>query len=288
MIRLRKATGITLLLAVVLLASGCNIFAKDNNQGKTPTPTPTPTPVIEKINVVVYFPKITDTDSYLVREVHQLNKTADMPKTAVEELISGTPTTAGAYKVLPAATKVLGVKIDAQGLAIVDFTADVLKANVGSSGEALGITSIVNTLTEFPNILKVSFTVDGTVDKAMDWWGHVGLSEQPFSRDLAVVEEPLIWVTSPTANQVVSSPLKITGSAMVFEATVSYRLKDATGKILASGFTNASAGAPGRGDFQTEVTFKAPAPGKGQLEVFEVSMKDGLDRNKVIIPVVFK
>lgn len=286
MSRLRKIIGITLLLAVVLLASGCNIIEKDNNQGKTPTPTPTP--VVEKTSVVVYYPKITENNSYLVREIHQLNKTTDMPKTAVEELINGTPTTAGAYKVLPAATKVLGVKIDEQGLATVDFSADVLKANVGSSGEVLGISSIVNTLTEFPNILKVSFTVDGTVDQAMDWWGHVGLSEQPFSRDMAVVQEPLIWVTSPTDNQVIGSPLKITGSAMVFEATVSYRLKDANGKILASGFTNASTGAPERGDFQTEVTFKVPAPGKGQLEVFEVSMKDGSDRNKVIIPVVFK
>lgn len=286
--RLRGVTGITLLLAVVLLASGCNIFAKDNNQGKTPTPTPTPTPVVAKSNVTVYYPKITETDSYLVREVHLLKKTTDIPKTAVEELINGSPTTVGAYKVLPAATKVLGVKVDAQGLATVDFTADVLQANVGSSGEALGITSIVNTLTEFPNIQKVSFTVDGTVDEAMDWWGHVGLSEQPFSRDLAVVQEPLIWVTSPTDNQVISSPLKIKGSAMVFEATVSYRLKDANGNILASGITNASVGAPDRGDFQTEVTFKAPAPGKGQLEVFEVSMKDGSDRNKVIIPVEWK
>ena len=93
----------------------------------------------------------------------------------------------------------------------------------------------------------------------------------------------------PIAGQAVSSPLKITGSAMVFEATVSYRLKDDQGKFLASGFTTASMGAPERGDYNAEVTFTSPGAGKkGQLEVYEVSMKDDSDRNKVIIPLVFK
>jgi spore germination protein GerM len=135
-----------------------------------------------------------------------------MPKTAVEELIKGTPTTKEAYKVLPEGTKVLGVKVDDQGLATVDFSTEVLNANVGSSGEVLGIASIVNTLTEFPNIIKVSFTVDGKAENAMDWWGHVGLYEQPFSRQISLVQEPLIWVTEPVDNQVISNPLKIAGS----------------------------------------------------------------------------
>lgn len=283
--RFGKVIGLMLLLAALLLAAGCNLFAKNNNQGKTPVPTP----AIENASVVVYYPKITKTNDYLVREIHTLRKTADMPKTAVEELIKGTPSTDGAYRVLPSATKVHSVKIDDNGLATVDFSTDVLHANAGASEEALGIASIVNTLTEFPNIIKVSFTVDGTTKNAMDWWGHVGLSEQPFSRDMSVVQEPLIWVTAPAADQIVSSPLKIAGSAMVFEATVSYRLRDGDRKILASGFTNASAGAPERGDFSTEVAFKSPGAGKkGQLEVFETSMKDGSDIHKVTIPIIFK
>ncbi|NLV21707.1 MAG: spore gernimation protein [Syntrophomonadaceae bacterium] len=281
--RYGKVIGLLLLLTVLFLAAGCDLFSKDKDKDKNPVP------AAKNISVVVYYPKDTQYNSFLVREIHTLKKTTDMPKTAVEELIKGTPTTSGAHKVLPAATKVLGVKIDDQGLATVDFSPEVLNANVGSSGEALGIASIVNTLTEFPNIIKVSFTVNGKAENAMDWWGHVGLYEQPFSRNMSLVQEPLIWVTSPVDNQVISSPLKIAGSAMVFEATVSYRLKDAQGNILASGFTNAAVGAPERGDYATELQFKSPGAGqKGQLEVFEVSMKDGSDRNKVIVPVVFK
>lgn len=278
----RNVTILVLIMGMLFLASGCKMVG--TNQNKTPTPTPSK-PVVKTTNVVVYYSKMTDTENYLVREVHKIKQTSDMPKTAVEELIKGKPVTDGAYKVIPPSTKVLGVKIDNQGVATVDFSAEVLHANVGASGEAMGIASIVNTLTEFPNIKKVSFVVNGKVDQAMDWWGHVGLSEQPFSRDLSVVNEPVIWVTAPVPGQTISSPVTIEGTARVFEATVSYRLKDASGKILAEGFTNASEGAPGRGDFKTKVGFKTSGPGKGQLEVFETSMKDGSDLNKVIIPV---
>jgi hypothetical protein len=236
------------------------------------------------MDVAVYYLKSSDTDFYLVREVHTVPKSAEVAQAALNELIKGTPVTPGSFRVLPTDTKIIGIKID-QGLATVDFSAEVLKANVGSSGEALGITSIVDTLTEFPTIQKVSFTVDGSVAKGIDWWGHVGLYAQPFKRDLSNVNEPVIWVTAPVANQIITSPVKISGNARVFEATVSYRLKDANGNMLAQGFTAANAGAPGRGDFQADLAFKPAAAGKGQLEVFWASPKDGSDLDKVTIPV---
>jgi len=276
----RNVSIYVLIIGLLFLSSGCKTLG--SNKVETPIRSK---PVVKMTNVVVYYPKMTDSETYLVREVHKLKQASDIPKIAVEELIKGQPVTDGAYKVIPSATKVLGIKIDNQGVATVNFSAEVLHANVGSSGEAMGIASIVNTLTEFPNIKKVSFTVDGQVNKAIDWWGHVGLSEQPFSQDLSVVNEPAIWVTAPASGQIISNPVEIKGSARVFEATVSYRIKDASGKVLAEGFTNASEGAPGRGDFTTKAGFTTSGSGKGQIEVFEVSMKDGSDRNKVIIPV---
>jgi hypothetical protein len=219
-----------------------------------------------------------------VREVHPVEKTLAVAQAAVNELIQGNPVTPGAYRVLSPDTKVLGIEID-QGLATVNFSSEVLRANVGSSGEALGIASIVNTLTEFSNIQKVSFMVDGQVEKAINWWGHVGLSEQPFSRNLKVVNEPVIWVTAPVPGQIITSPVEISGNARVFEATVSFRVRDANANVLAQGFTTASEGAPGRGNFQGKLDFAPAGPSKGQIEVFWVSMKDGSDQNKVIIPV---
>lgn len=267
-----------MLALTITFISGCAL----------PAPTPVePPPVKETMDLAVYYLKDGDNDSYLVREIHTVEKSSAVAEAALNELISGTPTTAGAYKVLPDNTKILGISID-QGLATVDFSNEVLTANVGSSGEALGINSIVNTLTEFSTIEKVQFTVDGKVENGMDWWGHVGLYEQPFKRNINSVIEPIIWVTSPSAGDIISSPVTIKGNALVFEATVSFHLKDSDGKILAQGFTTATSGAPERGDFIGELAFEPTSAGKGQIEVFEVSAKDGSEVNKVIIPVEWK
>lgn len=278
--KLVNIAAILLLMILVLLSSGCGTETGQSSGPDQNTPAPEP----QTMEIAVYYLKNTDTDMYLVREVHQVEKTPEIAAAALNELINVAPVTPGAVRVLPADTKILGINIE-QGLATIDFSSEVLNANVGAGGEVLGIASIVNTLTEFPTIQEVSFEVDGQVDKAMDWWGHVGLEEQPFHRDLSEVMEPAIWVTAPVSGQTIASPVEITGSAMVFEATVSYRLRDDQGNILAEGNTMASQGAPERGDFAGQLEFNATGPGNGQIEVFEVSMKDGSDRNKVVIPV---
>jgi len=272
-----KVPVFMLVLFLGIFLSGCN------NQTEQPDSSDQNDPA-QTMEIAVYYLKSTDQEFYLVREVHQVEKTTEVAQAALNELIKGDPVTPDAYRVLPEDTRILGVNIE-NGLATIDFSPEVLRANVGSSGEGLGIASIVNTLTEFPTIQEVAFTVDGQVENAMDWWGHVGLYEQPFQRDLSNVFEPAIWVTSPVKDQVISSPLKISGNARVFEATVSFRLKDAAGNVLAQGFATAAEGAPGRGDFEGELAFKPDGSGQGQLEVFEESMKDGSDLNKVIIPV---
>ena len=159
-----------IMLFLLLVVAGCSFM-------ESPEPDPVQEPP-ETMEVAVYYLKSANNEMYLVREVHEVEKSEAPARAALNELINGTPITEGAIKVLPTDTKILGIKID-QGLATVDFSSEVLQANVGSSGEALGIASIVNTLTEFPSIQKVQLTVDGDPEKGMDWWGHVGLYEQP-------------------------------------------------------------------------------------------------------------
>ncbi len=278
-IRRFRNAAILLLFLLLIGATGCW-------SQKTPKPQPAPSgpQAVQTMDVAVYYVKSTADNMYLVREVHKVEKSEAVAGAALNELITGTPQTDGAYRVLPADTGVLGIKIE-QGLATVDFSAEVLQANVGATGEALGIASIVNTLTEFPTVQKVQFTVDGRVENGLDWWGHVGLHDQPFERNLNSVYEPVIWATAPTPGQTVSSPVKIEGSAMIFEAMVNFRLKEAGGKVLAEGHTQASAGAPERGEFSAELAFTPAEAEEGQLEVFEISMKDGSEVNKVIIPL---
>ncbi|MFZ5650821.1 MAG: Gmad2 immunoglobulin-like domain-containing protein [Bacillota bacterium] len=239
----------------------------------------------KEMDIAVYYVKSSDSDAYLVREIHRVPYTEDGPRAAVNELIGGNPKTPGAARVLPPGTRILGAKIN-DGLATVNFSKEVLNANVGSAGEALGIQSIVNTLTEFPNIKEVSFQVEGKAEgRAMDWWGHVGLYEQPFKRRLEKVHHPAIWVTHPVAGQVSGVPLLVKGSARVFEGRVNARLIDESGKKVAEGSAAATRGAPERGDFEIKITYTPPGKGKGTLEVFWISPRDGSPQDVVKIPI---
>jgi len=287
-----KVTGIFLIVMLLLsVFAACMSLAGNQPAGEqTPVTPPSQNKVAQidqKINLPVYYVKITADDEYLVREVHQVPYTKEVIKAALEELINTDPATPGAARVLPPDTKIRGISVQ-DGLATVDFSREVLHANVGASGEALGLQSIVNTITEFPGIQKVSFLVEGKLDQeAKNWWGHVGLYLQPFFRDVSKVYEPAIWVTSPTPGQLVKTPLEVTGSARVFEATVSARLSDDSGKEMAVGFVTATQVAPGRSDFILSLSFQAGSPGKGIVEVFWQSPEDGKELDKVVIPVTW-
>ncbi len=284
----KKVTGVigylTMLILTLFILSGCVSSARQTPGTQVPSDQISPD---GKLNLAVYYVKMIESDTYLIREVHQVPPAGEAAKIAVEELINVDPSTPGAARLLPADTKVRGVTIK-DGLATIDFSGDVLRANVGALGELMGIQSIVNTLTELPGIEKVSFMVEGEVnEEAMNWWGHVGLYNQPFTRDVSKVYEPAIWVTSPAPGQKVAAPLVVHGSARVFEATVNASLADESGKILAQGYGTAAVGAPGRGDFEISLPFTSPSPGNGKLTVFWKSPKDGKDMDEVTVPVVW-
>ena len=214
----KKAAAVLLVLAVFPIAGCGNTFGNGEpttpEQGLTveestgfgdetqPTAEVSDTQTME---TVVYYIKNKDNKPYLVREIHLVEKSAQTAKAALEELVLGRPLTKEAFNVFPKGTKILGINIK-DGLATVDFSQEVLSANTGAAIEALGIASIVNTMTEFPSVQKVKLTVEGSAEKGMDWWGHIGLYKQPFTRDLSRVMEPAIWLTAPKAGQTVGSP----------------------------------------------------------------------------------
>ncbi|CCO08547.1 GerMN domain-containing protein [Desulforamulus hydrothermalis] len=143
--------------------------------------------VNSRMNVVVYYPVMTETNAYLKKEVHSIPYTKGVARAALEELIHGQPLTPGAVKVIPEATRILSITVE-QGLAVVNFSQEVLAANAGAYMEYLGIYSIVNTLTEFTTIKQVAFKVENKLDdEILSWWGHVGIYNQPFNRLLIMV-----------------------------------------------------------------------------------------------------
>ena len=247
----------------------------------SPTPTHSASPV-STTNVTVYYLVPFKDDVRLAPERRRVAKTAAMARSVIEELVHGTPQDPDHSTPFPKASTINSVIVQ-EGLAIVDWSADVLEASVGAEVEAMGIQSAVYTLTQFPSITKVRFTVEGkdrgtasngrTIE---DWWGHAGLAGQPWDRDAAIDTLEPITLFTPVDGSSSSGRLSITGEASVFEATVSIVLKDASGKVIKKSFATASAGAPGRGNFSKAISFTPPATAQmWTLQVFERSAEDG-------------
>ena len=96
-----------------------------------------------------------------------------------------------------------------------------------------------------------------------------------------------ILVKEPLANSKVRSPLLITGEAMVFEAALIWQVTDTAGRVLASGFTTASAGAPAKGTFSITATYADPPSDIiGFAEVYTRSPQNGLIDEIVRVPVI--
>jgi hypothetical protein len=92
-------------------------------------------------------------------------------------------------------------------------------------------------------------------------------------------------VEAPKAGQRVASPVRVSGSARVFEGTVVVRVKDAQGNVLSRRSALASEGAPGWGQFAVEVPFTVGSEQPGTVEAYSPSPRDGSPMNLVTIHV---
>ena len=96
-----------------------------------------------------------------------------------------------------------------------------------------------------------------------------------------------ILVKEPLANTKVRSPLTISGEAMVFEATLIWQVTDTAGRVLTSGFTTATAGAPAKGTFSITATYTDPPSDIiGFAEVYTRSPQSGLIDEIVRVPLI--
>ncbi|WP_236145879.1 Gmad2 immunoglobulin-like domain-containing protein, partial [Verrucosispora sp. SN26_14.1] len=127
---------------------------------------------------------------------------------------------------------------------------------------------VVYTLTQFATVRRVDF---GTAAPA-------GQAEYADLLSPVVVAEPVIGAR-------VSSPITVSGSADVFEATVSVRLLDAAGRTLATGFTTATCGTGCRGGYRLTLAYRSAREQPGTVEAYEVSAADGSRTKLVAVPV---
>lgn len=125
------------------------------------------------MNVKVYYPD--DSGMRLVEVEREIIVDESVDKyTAALEVLMEEPDEENLTRIFPKTAGIRSVKIK-DGLATVDFDGSILKKFVGgSTGEEFLIGSIVNTLTNFPEIKRVKFLVDGEEIETLS--GHMDLS----------------------------------------------------------------------------------------------------------------
>jgi germination protein M len=156
-----------------------------------------------KTNVKLYFAKYEDNLAYLAPETRPIINDNDFYKRIVQEIIKG-PADVQAYPTIPSTVKVNSATV-ANGLAIVDFSKEILIDTLeiphSSTTELLAIYSIVDTLTEFKEIIKVRITIEGKQKGLIDglyiedFWGQVGIYDD-FSRNEQVLTKDIIAITA--------------------------------------------------------------------------------------------
>jgi hypothetical protein len=191
---------------------------------------------------------------------------------AVTELLDGEPYCPGSRRPFPAGARLHGVQID-KGTATVELSGTRLAAQPGAA-RRWPLQALVHTLTQFPTVRRVLVRADGRP------------VSKPLGRDSALRLAPIALAEPAPGALVKGDQLVVKGEASVYEGTVSLRLRDDQGQVMAQGHATAAEGAPGRGPFSGLLSFTPPAsPHSWTVEAFEVSAEDGAIVYSVQLPV---
>jgi sporulation and spore germination protein/immunoglobulin-like protein involved in spore germination len=286
MARLTRIPAVVALVLGALVVAGCDGGGEEAGRADT-TPTPpttttttdgTTTPA--QSSVAVYF--LRDGKVSPVRRT--VAATPAVARAAITALLQG-PTeeesTDGLSSAIPEGTELRDIALS-DGVATVDLGGSF--DDGGGSASMLGrVAQVVATLTRFPSVERVAFRVDGEPVETIGGEGVV--VDPPLGRAAIEDETPQILVESPLPGDTVTSPVRLRGTANVFEATVSIDVRDAGGKLLKRTFTTATSGNGTRGTFDTTVALPGHE-GVVTVVAYEASAKDGTPLHVVRVPLV--
>jgi hypothetical protein len=145
----------------------------------------------------------------------------------------------------------------------------------------LRLAQVVYSITQFSSVTGVRFQINGHGRTVV---GGVPV-QQPQTRAMDDGYLPAIVVENPNIGATIPNPAAVSGTADVFEATVSVRILDAAGNQIARTFTTATCGTGCRGDYSVSLPYSVTRQEPATVEVFEASAKDGSAINVQSIPV---
>lgn len=139
----------------------------------------TSTPRERNIDIKVYFPDESGINLVAVKRRIRITSENQKYEDAVK-IIMANPKEPELTSIFPRGAKLNGVTLE-NGTAYVDFSETLQRYFVGgSTGEELLVMSLVDTLTEFPEIKRVQILIDGAEIETLA--GHMDLSE-PLTRN---------------------------------------------------------------------------------------------------------
>ncbi|HJV30029.1 MAG TPA: GerMN domain-containing protein [Gaiellaceae bacterium] len=215
----------------------------------------------------------------------EVERTTVVAAAALRELLAGPSAeerAGGLGTAIPEGTQLRSVVISGR-TATVDLSR-AFEAGGGSTSMTLRVAQVVHTLTQFPTVARVAFRLDG---EAVESIGGEGVVVSPaVDRGDFESQAPAILVESVGPGDVISSPVRLTGTANTFEATLNLRLVGADGEVLHDDFATATSGSGMRGTFDETIEFDGEGP--ATLVAYERSGEDGSEINVVEIPVVLR
>lgn len=272
--RVKVALAALLLLGGAMTA-GCGTSTVDDQGRDTSSREETsaqpvePNGTVSDVPVTVYF----FMGEKLVA-AGRVSQSAAVAQSAVEQLLAGPDGAEAGFGVtseIPGGTELLGISV-AEGVATVD-----LSSAYGTGGGSFSmrgrLAQLVFTLTQFDTIDSVKLRLDGTPVDTLGGEGVIIASAQ--TRDEYEEFVPAVMIESPRLGGAVSSPLTVTGTANVFEATFALEVTDGEGLIIAERQVTASSGTGTRGGFETAIEWSGATSGTGAIIASYRSPKDG-------------
>ena len=272
--------GVTTTATPTTEATATSVASPEATPVATTTPTAAPSPGASAQTVSVYFLR----DKKIVTAHRSIPATPQIGTESLKELLIGpttVETTSGLSSSVPPGATLLGLSI-ANKVATVN-----LSSEFGLDGDEQSLTErlaqVVYTLTQFPNVTKVTFQLDG---KDISKIGTVGMAlNHEVGRSDYEAVTPAIFVDMPAAGDTVATPIHLTGTANTFEAAFTIDIVDADGNVLTEMHAQATSGSGTRGTFDVSMTYTVTKKQAGKVVLFEVSAKDGAKTNQVEISV---
>ena len=268
---MRSAVAVTLAVAL----SGCSAGELADVRRTSPpatapaaSPSPSPSPSAQAaVARAVYWLGSTDDPRgpRLYREFVRRPASAPAVRDAVEAMLSIEPRDPDYTSLWAAGTTVRDVRREG-ATAVVDLSQEATRNGGGSAFEAMTLQQLVHTVTAAdPSVQDVRLLVEG--ERVETLWGATDTTK-PLSRAPAIETLAPVWLDVEQGAVLDGS---FGGTAAVYEATVSWQLRQG-GRVVEEGFSNASIGAPGRGEWTAQADVP---PGSYELWAYESSAQDG-------------